>query len=236
MTVVPTCAKVQGVFTRSLSSYGGDRRSAADAVGYKAVAIQLVNTPQAAANVAELARCRNEFRARGWLVGGWGTFGQDTTEVTEEGRDARNLFESLTLDFWSPDGEAWVEGTANKWKSQAWMDGWMNGRSTHPPLLLSCLSSTTPNYPRDMDYKPWLTYPDCAISPQVYTASDPAYTMTNMVGTMRKAGVPRAVEIPTFNVVKGQPVPVQYAIWRRLRWLYAGEDCLPGQFAKTVPA
>ena len=80
----PTLTQVQGVFTRSLSSFTA--RAEADAAGYRAVAVQLVNTPLAAANVAELTRMRPELKARGWLVGGWGTFGQDTTDVIGEGR------------------------------------------------------------------------------------------------------------------------------------------------------
>lgn len=229
-----------GVFTRSLSSFGGPARDAADAAGFKAVAVQLDNTPLAQANIDELLRLRPEFTRKGWKVVGWATAGQlpvsvQPSDVVNEGIRQRALWRKYALDGWITNIETWGEGL-RKWVSAAWMQGFMlNTIGTPPALMLSCLSSVTNNYGRDMDYTPFVDYAKCSISPQCYSASDPAYTLTAMRASFAKTSVPRDRIAPTCNVVKGQPIPTRYKRWRGCRWLYTGDDVgAPTDFTKIL--
>lgn len=224
-----------GVFTRSLSSFTGDKRLAADQAGFKAVAIQLTNIPalQLADNLRELSLLRGEFRARGWMVVGWGTYGQNTAAYSD-GMVAAQMVKAQALDGWIPNGETWAEAP-NEGKSAQFMLGW-NEMKGSGPMMLSCLSSVTANYGRTMDYRPFLLVPGCAISPQCYSASDPAYTLPAMRASFAKTIVPSNRVMPTCNVVNGKPIPTRYKRWVGPRWLWTGEDTPVTGFARVLAA
>lgn len=228
-----------GVFTRDLSNFSGLGRDAADRVGFKAVAVMLDGTANVDGNVKELLALRPEFNRKGWKVVGWATAGQgtpalDAAQVTAQGVKHRQLLRTYALDGWICNIESWGEGT-RAWVSAAWMQGWMQGQSDQPPLMLSCLSSTTSNFGRSMDYLPFVTYPKCAISPQVYSASNPDHTLISMRGSFSLTTVPLDRIGPTCNVVKGKPVPTRYKRWQRTRWLWTGEDVVnPADFARVL--
>jgi hypothetical protein len=222
-----------GVFTRDLSSFSGPARDASNALGFKAVGVMLDNTPAAAHNIAEMYALRNEYNAKGWKQIGWATGGQGSnpnqlpgpTEVLAEGVKARALYEAhkAVLAGWIVNIESWGE-LARAWVAGVWMEGWLKGHTTKPPLMLSCLSTTTANSARPMDFNPFLLYPKCAISPQCYSASNAAYTLTAMRAGFKKAGLPIDRLMPTMDVVKTKPIPTRYKRWRGPRWLWTGED------------
>ena len=208
---VAGCWVQSGVFTRSLSSFTSDKRDAADAAGFRAVAVQLDNCADASANRAELAAMRPELARRHWTAVGWATAGQGT-DPRADGITQRAIAEQLDLP-WIVNIEAWGEGVARE-ATRLWMSGWLINHVGTRPVMLSCLSSVTANYARDMDFSPFVGYPLAAISPQVYCASNPLYTLPAMRGSFAKAPVPRDRIMPTCNVVKGQIVPPRYRNWR----------------------
>lgn len=225
-----------GVFTRSLSSFYGEKREAADAAGYEAVAIH-VDRELAGANMLELRKLRSEFDRLGWAVCGWATYGEKPGDP--DPRDHGGLHASIALSlgldgFWA-NGEAWAEGTQNMWKTAAWMAGWREYLASRDtgliPVGLSCLSSTTHLWAREMDYKPFLDYPGAIISPQVYSASHPDYTVVAMKQTFQVAKVPLARVVPTFDVIEKKEMPTYPKT--RPRWLWTGEDCRVSRFALT---
>lgn len=221
-----------GIFTRSLSSFDGERREAAHRAGFRAVAVHLANTDQTGANAAELELLLPEYRRRGWSVVGWGTFGQGTDPALD-GRQAAYLSDAFRLDGWIANGEAWCEGAANYWKPSAFMAGWRS-RDGSRPLMLSCLSSVTGMFARSMDYSPFLGWAGAAISPECYCASNPLYTLPAMRSTFSRAKVPLERVIPTCNIRKDRSMPTRYTRWRGPRWLWTGEDTLPEQYARAL--
>ena len=232
---VSPCWRPSGVFTRNLSSFTGTKRDAAHDAGFRAVAVQLDNTTpvQALANRAELDDLYPLFGARGWVVAGWGTAGQDTNAF-EDGTRQRWIADSLNLP-WIVNIELWGEWPYRSVTAD-WMRGWLALGPTTRPVMLSCLSSVTPHYARDMDYRPFVDYPGCSISPQVYCASDPNYTLPAMWGSFQKSIVPANRIMPTCNVEAGKPVPPRYKNWRGPRYLWTGEDCQPEDFRKVLVA
>lgn len=217
-----------GVFTRSLSSWDGTRRDAAGKVGFNCVSVQLANTELAPSNEAELQRLKPEFQRRGWPITGWATFGQGTDPFAD-GQTAANRAIALLLAGWIANGELWAE-KENAWKSQRFVEGWRSGcGARHIPLMLSCLSSVTGAWARSFDYSPFLAYSGCAVSPQVYCASNALYTLPAMRMSFGHA-MSTDFLIPTLNVEKGKPVPTRYKRWRGPRWLWTGEDCEPSQY------
>jgi hypothetical protein len=220
-----------GVFTVSLSSFSGLQRQAAHDVGFRAVAVQLANAPWVSANMVELAKLRDEYRNRGWSIVGWGTFGQGT-DPKQDGSTAARLVREFRLDGWVANGESWAEGS-NAWKSAAFVDSWRASSVGTPPLMLSCLSSVTGVWPREMDFHPWIDYPGCAISPQVYSSSQPLYTLPAMRASFRQV-VPLTRVMPTLEVRNDKPVPTRYMRWRGPRWLWTGDSTKPDQFGKVL--
>lgn len=221
-----------GVFTRSLSSFYGEKREAADAAGYEAVAIHC-DGPLGEANIREAEQLAGEFKRLGWAVVGWATYGQGAEQPSDEGRRHASLTFTHGWAGFIPNGEAWAEG-AEAWKTAAWMKGWLEVcvmRGVFPPLMLSCLSSTTNLWAREMDYGPFLNYPGAMISPQVYAASDPGYTLANMKQTFQVAKVPLDRLVPTFDVIGAKDMPVYPRV--RPRWLWTGEDTRTSRFAQT---
>lgn len=230
-TTVDPAWRSCGVFTRSLSSFTEDRRKAADAAGFRGIAVQLDHTDQAQANRQELAALRGWFTAHSWVVAGWGTAGQGT-DAFQDGARQRQLAEAMNL-AWVVNIEAWGE-YPNQHVSNDWMRGWISIGPTSRPVMLSCLSSVTAGYARTMDYQPFVSYPGAAVSPQVYCASDPNYTLPAMRGSFSKSIVPADQIVPTCNVVAGQVVPPRYRNWRGQRWLYCGEDTQAADFSKVL--
>jgi len=97
-----------GVFCVGLSAFHGELRTAARAQGFSWVASILLHDPAADGNRAELTAHAPTFRAEGWSLCGWATFGQaDTPE--NDARAAAELVAALGLDGWIANGEAWAE-------------------------------------------------------------------------------------------------------------------------------
>jgi len=219
----------KGLYTRSLSSITGAHREAAHWAGYRAISIQF-DSEYTAGSLKELNDVRF-YRENGWAVVGWATFGYNT-DPYNDGRRHAMYVDDHHLDGFMPNGEVWAEG-ADRWKSEAYMQGWLDWHRENgvvlPPLMLSCMSSVTGNFARDMDFKPWVEYPGCAISPQCYTASNPDYTFPAMYLSYSRTIVPFSLIVPSINVEKNKPVPAYPP--RSPWWLYCGEDVEPNQFA-----
>lgn len=220
-----------GVFTRSLSSFTHDKRLAAYKAGFRAIAVQLHNSTTAAANWIELEHTIETMRREGWQPVGWATAGQGTDPYMD-GLEQASIARRFMIP-WIVNIEAWGEGIY-KAVSPQWMRGWDTAPSAALPIMLSCLSSVTANYGRDMDFMPFVSRMGVAISPQVYCASQPLYTLPAMRASFKKTIVPAKRLMPTCNVVAGQPVPARYANWRGPRWLWTGEDCQPADFGKVL--
>jgi hypothetical protein len=231
-SVCPVWA-LSGVFTRSLSSFTHEKRVAAFQAGFRAIAVQLDNTPMAGANFRELTNTIDGMRRDGWSPVGWATAGQNTSAY-EDGKRQAALSRTFNIP-WVVNIELWGEGPNARVTSE-WMRGWLGGLvpGNMMPVMLSCLSSVTASFARSMDYQPFVDYPKCAISPQVYCASQPLYTLPAMRGSFAKSVVPADRIMPTCNVEPGKPVPPRYRNWRGPRWLWTGEDCQPGDFAKVL--
>lgn len=218
--------RLDGVFVRSLSSFTGILRDAAHAAGFRAIYVQLDHSADVPGNTAELASIGPGLRAAGWRIAGWSTYGQGT----DAGRDGRRHAQirhdlDALLDGWVANGETWAEA-GGYGKTQAWLDGWRAGGG-FGPLAISCMSSTTPNWARSFDYASWLAIPGAAIMPQIYGASDPAYTVANGVATMQNGGVARNRLAPTFNVIQGTGPFADYRTWAGPRSIWTGDDSRP---------
>lgn len=216
-----TIWKRDGVFTRTLSSFHGELRAAARAAGFSWVAVQLDHTPYVEANERELELIGAELRATGWLIVGWATYGDGTPPLPDAIRHA-GIARRLGLSGWIANGESWAEGE-HRWKSSAYVAGWREAGAPCP-IAVSCLSSTTSQWAREFDYGAWLGLPGCAVMPQVYAASDPAYTLRNCIETMGRGGVPVGRLAPTFNVIGGGGPFGAYREWRGPRSIYTGDD------------
>lgn len=220
----PTLAEVwrrDGVFVRVLSNFHGDLRQAARAARFSWLAIQLDHSPYAAANEQELAAIGTALRGQGWTLTGWGTAGQGTDPADDARRHA-TIVRKLGLAGWIANLELWAEAT-DIWKTGSYLRAW-NDTGAPCPLAVSCMSSTTPNWARNFDYPSWLAQPGAAVMPQVYGASNPAYTVANGVATMGKGGVPTDRLALTFDIIAGQGPFADYSTWPGPRSVYAGED------------
>jgi hypothetical protein len=212
-----------GVFVRSLSSFTGELRVAAKSAGFTAVYIQLDHSGDVERNINELALIGDTLIRDGWLLGGWATYGQGTDASSDGARHARIRRDlDRWLDGWVANGEAWAED-AGYGKSAEWAKAWTNNGG-FGPLAVSCLSSDNPNWARHFDYPTWLAIPGCAIMPQVYGASYPAYTVTNAVSTMANGGVNRNRLNLTFDVIQGAGPFVNYRTWAGPRSVWTGDD------------
>lgn len=215
------------VLVRNLSSFSGLQRAAARSSGFSVIAVQLDHSTSVQANHLELALTRVQLAVEGWRLAGWGTYGQDTDPYVD-GRFAATTVRELTLAGWIGNGEAWAEG-AGRGKSRLFLDGWA-ATAGRGPLACAPLSSTTPSWARDFDYAAWLGVPGAAIGPQVYGASDAAYTVWNALATLEHALVPRSRTVLCFNVVGGDGPFTDYLTWAGPRWLYTGDDSTPSTF------
>ncbi len=211
------------VFTRSLSSFYGDLRDAALDAGFTVVAVHLDGTPYADANIAELRAIGVGLRSRGWGLVGWATYGQGGRGAVADGHVHARIRHELGLDGWIANGEDWAEGP-HIGRSREYLEGWRSYGAPPAPLAVSCLSSTTAQWAREFDYGAWLAVPGAAIMPQVYQASDQAYTIDNMLGAMARASVPRTRLAPTFNVIDGAGPFAQYNRWAGPRSIWTGDD------------
>ena len=215
--------KRDGVFVRSLSSFHGTLRDAAKAAGFSCIYVQLDHSADVAGNINEIALIGATLRAKGWKLAGWSTYGQGTDPSADGARHAqirRSL--DVDLDGWVANGESWAEG-AESWKSGAWLEAWRQAGG-FGPLAVSCLSSDNPNFARDFAYSPWLAVPGCAVMPQVYGASFPAYTVNNCLATMTNGGVPRDRLAMTFDVIGGVGPFANYKTWTGPRSIWTGDD------------
>lgn len=216
------------VFTRTLSNFTGVLRDAARAAGFSVVLVQLDHTLYADENRQELAAIGAGLRAQGWKIAGWSTYGY-LSDPRADGVRHATICREVGLDGWVANGEAWAEGQ-EAWKSAAYLEGWRLGAGT-VPLAVSCLSSTTPLYARAFDYQAWLAKPGSAVMPQVYGASDPAYTVGNCLATMTRAAVPTNRLALTFNVVQGTGPFDDYRKWAGPRSVWTGDDSTPDTWA-----
>lgn len=216
------------VFTRTLSNFSGIERDAARAAGFSVLLVQLDNTPYVDANRNEISLIRSELEAKGWLLGGWATYGQDTNDPRAEARRHASIARELGLVCWLANGEDWAENTL-AWKSSAYVTEW-RGAGAPVPLAVSCLSSPTSGWARAFDYKPWLDHPGAAVCPQVYCASVSGYTVANMIDTMTRGGVPLNRLAPAFNLLPDPPGPKgwsrfdEIARWSGPRSIWTGDD------------
>lgn len=215
-----------GVFVRSLSSFYGTLRNAALAAGFSCIYIQLDHSADVDGNINELQKIGSELRNQGWRFAGWSTYGQGTDAKADGQRHAalRRAY-AAHLDGWVANGETWAEGDGYA-KTAQWLEGWKAGGG-FGPVAVSCMSSDTPNWARPFDYGSWLSIPGCAVMPQVYGASNPAYTVTNAVATMQNGGVPRNRLALTFNVIAGAGPFLEYRTWAGPRSVWTGDDSRP---------
>lgn len=224
----PTVAEVwrrDGVFVRVLSNFHGDLRQAARAARFSWLAIQLDHSSYVGANEQELAAIGNTLRGQGWTIAGWATAGQGTDPAEDARRDA-SIVARLGLKGWVANLELWAEST-DIWKTGAYLRAW-NAAGAPCPLAVSCMSSTTPSWAREFDYPSWLAQTGTAVMPQVYGASNSAYTVANATATMAKGGVPQDRLAPTFDVIGGQGPFPDYLTWTGPRSVYTGDDSTVG--------
>lgn len=215
--------KRDGVFVRSLSSFHGTLREAAWAAGFRNIYVQLDHSGDVAGNIQELSLIGDTLLGRGWNIDGWSTYGQGSDPAADGARHAQ-IRRSLDrwLSGWIANGESWAEGQES-WKSGAWLEAWRQNGG-FGPLAVSCLSSDNPNFARDFAYSPWLAVPGCAVIPQVYGASFPAYTVNNCLATMTNGGVPRNRLAMTFDVIGGVGPFANYRTWTGPRSVWTGDD------------
>lgn len=221
---VPTLAEVwrrDGVFVRVLSNFHGDLRQAARAVRFSWMAIQLDHTTYQAANETEIAHIGATLRGQGWTLVGWGTAGQGTDPAEDARRQAQTV-QRLGLKGWIANIEIWGE-SVDMWKSGSYVRAW-NAAGAPCPLAVSCMSSTTPNWAREFDYPTWLAHQGAAVMPQVYGATNAAYTVANCLATMDKGSVPHDRLALTFDVVAGIGPFADYLTWKGPRSVYTGDD------------
>lgn len=220
------------VFCIGLSSFSGTKRVAAKVAGFTAVYVQLLHgTPGSYdLNVAEI----EVFRREGWIVAGWGTYGQGSDPETD-GRRAAEIVRQLGLAGWKANGEAWAEdapggGPQNAWKTEAFLDGWRAGGSP-APLGWSVLSSDTANFARGFAYPVALSVPGADIDIQVYGSTVPTYTVAAGLGMLAKANVPVARTSMTFDVnAEGVGPFADYRTWGGPRRVWTGDAARPATF------
>lgn len=225
------------VMNVGLSAFHDPGRTLARELGWTAVCPEILHGANPGANIAELKLIGPGLRARGWALGGWGTYGQGSNPHTD-GERAAMLARELRLDFFYGNGEAWAEG-ADAWKSRAFLDGWRAGGAPCP-IGCSCLGSDT-TIPRNFDYAAWLEVPGAAIAPQVYGNVDAGYTWQASLAMLLNAGVPKSRISMTFGTyvddVARLPIPYSsYRTWMGPRGAYVGERMPAGGWAKMERA
>lgn len=219
-----------GVFVRSLSSFHGDKRDAARAAGFTCIYVQLDHSGDVAGSINELHQIGPSLMAQGWRFAGWSTYGQGT-DATEDGARHAQIRRELDgyLDGWIANGEIWAEGpdpSPDFNKTKDWLAAWTTGGG-FGPVAVSCMSSDNPNWARPFDYQSWLNIPGCAVMPQCYGATYPAYTVYNCVATMANGKVPRSRLNITFDVIAGAGPFADYKTWAGPRSVWTGEDSEP---------
>lgn len=222
LSVLSPVWRRDGVFVRSLSSFYGELRDAARAAGFSAVYVQLDHSADVEGNRRELGLIGPELRAKGWAICGWSTYGETSSPPHTDGVVHAAIRRELSLDGWIANGELWAEG-ASFGKSREWLRGWRDANGSGP-VAVSCLSSTVPGWAREFDYRAWLEVEGAAIMPQVYGASDPGYTVANLLDVMGRARVPTNRLAPTFNVVGGNGPFSDYQRWIGPRSVWTGDD------------
>lgn len=219
------------VFVNNLSSFDAAHQAAAEAAGYRTLAVLLdpVVDPGAGDNQREMVVKQPELQARDWTFTGWAACYSDPEAGAAR---ARALVERFHLAGWISNWELWGEAQHAALPTR-FVNEW--GRlGVAAPLALSCLSSTTPNFARSFDYAPWVDV-GAAIMPQVYGNVDAGYTVYNMVETMRRGGVPLGLLVPTFGVYGPVNPYDDYrtwrASWRGAQGVYVGERLPPTDWA-----
>lgn len=217
--------KRDAVYTVALSSFSGTVRNEAKRQGYSAVYVQLLHPAAPDAN--------NEleipvFRKEGWVVCGWGTYGQGS-DPEKDGRDAALLVKRLGLAGWKANGEAWAENE-HSWKTEAFLIGW-HAENPGKPLGWSVLSSDTANFARGYAYGVALSVPGADIDIQVYGSTHPTYTVGAGLGMLAKANVPVARTAMTFDVnAEGFGPFADYRTWQGPRRVWTGDVSRVGTF------
>ncbi len=214
------------VYCIGLSSFSGEKRAPAKIAGFSAVYVQLLHGMPGSfdMNAAEIP----VFRREGWVVGGWGTYGQGS-DPELDGRRAAEIVRTLGLACWKANGEAWAEG-AESWKTQAFLEGWKAGGSPSP-LGWSVLSSDTANFARAFAYDVALSVPGADIDIQVYGSTHPTYTVGAGLGMLAKANVPVARTSMTFDVnAEGVGPFADYRTWGGPRRVWTGDAARAGTF------
>jgi len=169
------------------------------------------------ANRQEIQSHGAAYREEGWQFAGWSAPMYGDPQIWAE-QDVAAVHEFNFLG-WGANWEAWGEGIY-KARADAWIKEWVTLGSPCP-LLLSCLSSQTPYYARDFNYDPFLEI-GAAVGPQTYGDEHPAYTVYNMVETMKHGGVPEELLAPTFGATH-DPVPyADYNTWTGARGAWIG--------------
>lgn len=228
--------QADGVFTRSLSSFFGEKRKAARAAGFKVMYVHLDHTDLSTANRNEMGLLDAERRATGWLGWvGWATYGQGT-DAEQDGLRAASTAAELGLAGWKANGEAWAEG-ADSGKTGAFLAAWK--RAGAPcPLGWSVLSSDTSSFARSFDYVAALSAEGADIDLQVYGATNANYTVEAGLGMLRKATVPVGRTAMTFDVKAGSgdgPFG-DYRTWPGPRRLWTGDDATADTFSRLARA
>lgn len=223
-----------GIFCVGLSAFHGELRGAARAQGFTWVASILLHDPAADGNRAELTAHAATFRAEGWSLCGWATFGQaDTPE--NDARAAAELVATLGLDGWIANGEAWAEREQRD-RSSRFIATWQE-TGCDKPLAVSCLSSDTANFPRDFDYAAWLAI-GAAVMPQVYGNENAGFTVGACLANLKTGGVvPTSHLNLTFGTYGERPVPyADYTTWQGPRTVYTGGEHAARRLAEARAA
>lgn len=213
-----------GVLVANLSGFV--TRQQAWAAGFRWVAALLMHDPAADGNLAEIGDRGSAYRAEGWRLCGWGTYGQSALPE-DDARTAVRLCVNLGLDGWVADGEAWAEGPNRPYSGRfidAWAKAWAAAGRTPVPLACAPLSSETGNFPRDFDYGAF-TDAGAAIMPQVYGNDIPTLTVSACLMSTARVPVPQtelSLMLGTYDT--GKPVPyADYQGWSGARVIYLGD-------------
>lgn len=224
------------VFVTTPSSWPNEQgRSVALEEDWSLMLVQLTHTADAERNRRQVVEDGAGIRREGWAIGGWGTYGQGS-EARADGLAAARLAGELGLDSWMANGETWAEGKDGRWKSVAFVDGWVAGGAPCP-LGVSCNASTTANFARDFDYQSFLEIDGSVVAPQVYGNLNPDLTWTATLASLEKANVHPGVVAMTFGTYVDSRNPLDvpfgaYRSWRGLRGAYLGERTARDAWAK----
>lgn len=213
----------------SLSNFAGPARTRARATGWSVVYVQMLHTPYAASNEAEIPT----FLGAGWKIVGWGTYGQGS-DPYEDGRAAAVICKRIPqMVGWKANGEAWAEGE-HSWKTEAFINGW-RAEGAPVPLGWSVLSSDTANFARNFAYQTALSVEGSDIDIQVYGATYPTYTVGAGNGMLTKASVPENRRSMTFDIDGDGTGPFSdYLTWKGPRRLWQPDRATVATFDALV--